>query len=486
MIKSTTNQGMAKHLHHNLPAVLVIFGATGDLMHRKLIPALYNLYIADQLPDSFKVIGFARRDWSDEHFREQMLLESLQKYVSQEHLHSQVVNDFLSMLTYHQGFFDNLDAYLTLAQELGLKDNTWTSQSHRLFYLATPPKHYQEIIDHLHQSNLGKACPIEQGTNKILIEKPFGNNLHTAQKLDEFLGHRFQESQIFRIDHYLAKETLQNILSFRFSNTIFEPTWNNQYIKQIHIRMLEKIDIQGRGAFYDEIGALRDVGQNHILQMLALTTMDNPGEFTAEAIRTKRHAVLQTLQNIPLNQIHTKTVRGQYDGYRNQSGVHPKSQTETYFKISATMDHPRWQGVPLILESGKNLHRTVADVTVSFKPSSDIKALHQKPEFQNHLTFRIQPDEGISIGFLAKKPGLNLNLENKTLEFDFKSAFNTILPDAYEKILLDAINGDQTLFTHTSELLDSWDFITGITEGWEANKTPLLSYQPGTWGPSAV
>lgn len=477
---------MARHLRHDLPAILVIFGATGDLMHRKLIPALYNLYLDDQLPRSFKVIGFARREWTDEYFQEQMRTESLEKYVPQSRLHAQVVKDFLAMLTYHQGYFDDLSAYQSLAYKLGHQNRQWQTPSHRLYYLATPPKHYHEIIDHLHESELGKICPPDQGINKILIEKPFGNNLHTAQKLDEFLGQRFLESQIFRIDHYLAKETIQNILLFRFSNAIFEPTWNNQFISQIHIRMFEKIDIQGRGAFYDEVGALRDVGQNHLLQMLALTTMDNPGEFTADAIRQKRHEVMRTLSNIPSNQIAAQTIRAQYQGYQSQSGVNPDSQTETYFKITTSMDHPRWSDVPLIIESGKNLHRTVTDISVTFKPSLlNLTSAPEHHEFHNQLIFRIQPDEGISVGFLTKKPGLNLGLEKKTLEFDYKSAFNTQLPDAYEKILLDAINGDQTLFTHTSELLDSWDFITGITEAWEANLSPLLTYEPGSWGPTS-
>jgi len=365
---------------------------------------------------------------------------------------------------------------------LGLENGKWTTCMDRLFYLATPPRHYPTIIEHIDSSGLNNPCSDENGAVKILIEKPFGRDVATAEVLDKTLGERFSEDQIFRIDHYLAKETIQNILSFRFSNILFEPVWNKEYIEKVEIKMYESIVMEGRGALYDNLGALRDVGQNHLLQMLALTAMNNPGEFTAENIRYERHAVLEKLLNIDADKMSKQTVRGQYVGYADEDGVADDSETETFFRIIAYLDDPQWEGVPFVLEHGKGLDERNTEIVVTFRaPIICLCPPEPGREYKNVLTLRIQPRHGIDVCFWVRRPGLEMVLDEKRLEFDYTTAYAGLeATDAYEKILLDAIRGDQTLFATTQELLDSWDFIGVIREAWDRGAVELVEYEKGS------
>lgn len=455
-----------------LPTVLVIFGATGDLSRRKLIPALFDLYSKGFLPASFKIVGFSRRAFSHDEFREFALLaisEAKKRYNKKQ------AAAFLKHLRYQPGFFDNALHYQNLTETLIALDNDFGLCSNKLFYLATPPVLYETIFQNLAHSGLTIPCGGAKGWTRVLVEKPFGKDTQTALELDRLLGLLFKEEQIFRIDHYLAKETVQNILAFRFSNALFEPVWNSRHIEKVEIRLLEKQGIGGRGEYYDATGALRDVGQNHILQMLALIAMENPHSLSPSALQQKRAEALQSLRPIANAQDVARYVkRGQYKGYVKEKGVAPRSKTETYFHITAYVDNERWKGTPFFLESGKGMAESKAEIVVYFKrPDFCLCPPEKESPHPNILTFRIQPDENISLRLWSKKPGFEFELKPRQFLFSYRESVNERkLPDAYERILFDCIRGDQTLFAGTSEVLTAWKFISPITENWGA--TPLL------------
>lgn len=446
-------------------------GITGDLAGRKLLPSLLSLYVKKQLPPQFSVVGFSRRAFSREEFR---AFIRTHMHIKPGIYREEDIKHFIDHVYYEQGNFDSSQSYAQLAQRLKNIDDTFDQCSNKLFHLSTPPSLYESIFINLHNSGLTLPCGGDEGWTRILVEKPFGNDIETAKKLDKKLGELFDEDQIFRIDHYLAKEALQNILTFRFANSLFEPLWNKNHIDKVHIKLVEKIGVGSRGAFYDAIGALKDVGQNHILQMLALIAMEPPTSMNADNIRKERARVLSRLQPIPSRAISSRVVRGQYEGYRHEAGVREHTQTETYFRIESYIDNPRWRNVPFFIESGKEMSETKTEINIYFKNTNkDIDAQ------QNVLTFRIQPDELIKIGFWVKKPGFNTEVEAKTLKFkysDFPS--HSVLPDAYERVLYDAIIGDQTLFTSTDEVLHAWKYITSIISAWTA--VPLATYQKGS------
>lgn len=443
------------------PTIFVIFGITGDLAQRKLLPSLLSLYVKKLLPEKFAIIGVSRRMLSREEFR-QFIRDEINIKFGQ--YREEDVKHFLDHMSYVQGSFDTDDMYTRLAERLqSIDKQQFKTCSNKLFHLSVPPTLYENILDRLSTSGLTLPCGGDEGWTRVLIEKPFGNDSETAKKLDKKLGELFKEDQIFRIDHYLAKEALQNILVFRFANSLFEPLWNNKYIDKVHIKLFEKIDVEGRGAFYDGVGALRDVGQNHVLQMLALIAMEEPDTLDAEHIRKERAKILKNLQCEDI-------VRGQYSGYREEKGVADGSMTETYFRIEAHIDTARWKKTPFFLESGKALDEAKTEIDIYFK---------NKTEEQNILTFRIQPDEGIKIRFWVKKPGLGMQIEAKPLKFkysDFPSKES--IPDAYEKVIYDAFVGDQTLFTSTDEVLAAWKFITPILKNW--GDLPLERYPKGS------
>lgn len=462
-----------------MPTLLIILGATGDLMKKKIVPALFNLYSNNHLPKMFHVIGLSRRDLSDTSFRDS-LRDILEAHGKKDY------DAFIRLWTYHKGIFEDLADYHLLARKLGYYDREWKTCSSKLFYVAAPPKYYKPILDNLHQSGLTIPCSPQEGFTRLLIEKPLGEDQATAARLEGMLSKLFKEEQIYRIDHYLAKEMLQNILNFRFSNSLFSGTWSNKHIEKVRIRLWETLGVEKRGFFYDGIGALRDVGQNHLLQMLALTAMDHPGSFATEAIRSQRVKLLKTLRAPTLEEIRKSTYRAQYDNYHAIAGVKDGSRTETYFKVIAYLNHPRWQGVPFILESGKRLKEVRKEIIITFKhpdpcfcpPGSDHK-------LKNRISFQLEPNEGISVDLLSKKLGLYSGINGRNFQFLIREkGKKPQYVEEYEKLLLDSIIGDQTLFIRSDEVGPMWSFIDPIISAWKNNAVPLKTYGQDTDKPA--
>lgn len=442
-------------------------------MAKKIAPALFNLYLNGKFPKLFKIIAFSRRDLTLEEFQQHIkniLTTQLNKKVNSDDIES-----FLQFFMYKKGDFEKVDAYNELAASLGRIDDEWKACSNKLFYLAVPPTNYRSIFEHLKTSGLTIPCSPEEGWTRIIVEKPFGRNAKSAQELDMLLGNLFREEQIYRIDHYLGKDMLQNILSFRFNNDLFEDSWNNMQIEKIEIKFLENFGIEGRSFFYDGVGALRDVGQNHMLQMLAFVTMEKPESFTAEDVRSRRAEILEKLLPPNEDQIEKHTFRGQYKGYKSTKGVSPNSTTETYFKVAAFLSGARWKGVPMILEAGKALQQK-KEIIVTFK--------HKQPclcppgvHYKNRILFTLEPKEGITVEFWSKKPGLEFTMEKQKLSFLFRDQRKRVqYVEEYEKLLLDCVSGNQILFVSTQEVQAMWNFIDPIISSWEKNNVPLVEY----------
>ncbi len=455
------------------PTTFVIFGVTGDLAQKKLIPALFHLWKEKHLPPLFRIVGFSRRDWSKKQF--DAFVKPLIKK-SYPRVSKKMCEDFLSHCSFSGGTFDTPESYDQLHTHLEQSDIELKVCTNKLFYLAVPPKYYETIFKKLSSSGLMEPCSGPIGWTRIVVEKPFGKDLRTAQALDKLLGKLYKEEQIFRIDHYLAKETLQNILAFRFSNVLFEPIWNNQYVEKIDVRIHEKMGIEGRGDFYDDIGALRDVGQNHLLQMLALVTMEDPMKLDAEAIRTERARVLQALEIIKSKQLPERVQRGQFKNYTKIADVPARSKTETSFNIEARINTKRWKGVPIHLSGGKAFPKDDTSITIYFKEKPTcVCEIDDDQELKNVLTFHVKPREGIEIQFWANKPGFGMQVETRELSFDYpKHAIQDHMHDAYERVLYDVVRGDQTLFASTQEIQAAWRFITPILENW--HNLPLTKY----------
>ncbi len=474
------------------PLTIVIFGATGDLFQKKLAGALFDLYQKQLLPEKTEIVGFSRKPFSHDQFRA-FIQNALAARANGKIIEPE---EFTSRALYHQGDLHTDKSYASLGRFLEARDLEHGVCSDKLFYLAVPPNLYETVFTRLAKSGLAIPCapgvPDERTAwTRVLVEKPFGNNQKEAARLDRLLGKLFEEDQIFRIDHYLAKEALQNVISFRFSNGLFEPLWNRKHIERVELRFLEKNDASVRGSFYDGVGALRDVGQNHLLQMLALVAMENPGSMEAGAIRNTRRKILEKVSG-GHSAVDKWILKGQYEGYQRETGVRSDSGTETYFRIEAKVNTNRWRGVPFILESGKALDRGLVEIQVFFKPTDCLcPAGHELPParaghaggHQNVLTFNVS-EESISILFWAKKPGFEFQLEPKKLSFSFsEGALERQVPNAYERVLVDVIRGDQTLFTSTEEVKAEWKFITPILEKW--GKLPLHTYEKGSKGPEA-
>ncbi len=456
------------------PTQIVILGGSGDLAKRKLIPALIDLYTHNKLPETFSIIGLARTPRTNTQYR-QFISDALSKH---NHNHSQkTIQDFCKHFTYIAGSFEDKESYISLKEHLEQFDKEYNVCTNKLFYLAVPPAYYKTIFTYIHDTSLATACD-ETSWARILVEKPFGSDLTTAQELDELLGTLFLEEQIFRIDHYLAKESVQNILSFRFANTLLKSPWNNTHIESVHIIMRESIDIQGRGTFYDNVGALRDVGQNHLLQLLALIAMDEPTSFTAKEIREKRAEVLQHLLPITKETVKHTVQRAQYEGYKNESGVSKETNTETFFHFIAHLNLPQWKGVPFHIEAGKALSERKVQIDIQFKDvASGPFETHSCHTKGNRVTLTLSPEQSMAITINSKKPGHGYQLESQTLAFTCRKDKDNEI-DAYEKVLLDCILGDQTLFTTTQEVLASWSFITSILQNWD--NVPLHIYKKGS------
>jgi glucose-6-phosphate 1-dehydrogenase len=453
-----------------LPSILIVFGITGDLVKKKILKSLYHLFLKKQIPSKFKVYGFSRRSMDTISMRS-YLLEIMQ---SSDFPKQEMYDRFLALFEYVRGDFTEKAAYENLAQMLGQIDGKWQICSNKLFYLAVPPQAYETIIKNLHESGLTKPCSPKEGLTRVILEKPFGTDLKTAQKLDQLLGSLFKEEQIYRVDHYLGKETVRNIMAFRFGNIFFNPIWSNKFIEKIEVRLLQQSGIEERGEFYDKIGALRDVGQNHMLQLLALFIMDEPATFSADDIKQARAKALLSLKRFTGQEMATKTQRGQYRNYAKVEGVAADSETETYFQIETESDSENFRNIPLILESGKCRSESVTEVVVTFK-SSQSPFSDKSGKFQNTLIYQILPQEKISICFLSKKPGFIYELRAHELGFKYRQAYSDDqFIDDYEALLHDIFKGDQTLFVSTKEIMSEWSFIEPIIYFWKNKKKPDL------------
>lgn len=447
-------------------------------MAKKIIPALFHLYSKKRLPDKLKIVGFSRRAIPQLEFQEYA------KNLAEKNSHIQPdekkLGKFAKMFSYQQGNFDKKEDYLALENYLEQIEKGWKLKANKLFYLAVPPTLYEGIFAQLANSQI--ASQHNGFWTRIVVEKPFGRDLATAEKLDELLGRLFREDQIYRIDHYLGKELLQNILAFRFSNNLLEHSWNNGHIESIEIKLNEITGVEDRGDTYDAVGALRDVGQNHLLQMLALVTMDNPGKFSSDNIRSNRAKALQSLKPLNSKEIQQNTFRSQYQGYKETEGVKKDSQTETYFRLRGELASKRWKRVLFTLESGKRLDKLQKEIIITFRHPSPCLCPANKPHLKNKIIFTLEPKEEIKIIFWAKKPGLTTEVEERAFDFSYRkeTGKDDDYTAEYEKLLLDCLLGDQTLFVSTEEVRAMWKFIDSVVKAWDSNLVPLAKYFPKT------
>jgi glucose-6-phosphate 1-dehydrogenase len=467
-------------MNNNLPISIVIFGASGDLTQRKLMPSLFNLYRKGRMPKQFRIVGYGNTAFAEEKFRTH-LEEGMKEFASFEYKDEEWSN-FVSNITYLQGRYTDLADF----KKLGSFLKSWEiSSGNRIYYMATPPGVFPNIVDLL---GLTDQLAEYNGWRRVVIEKPFGTDLESARSLNEQIHKALNERQIYRIDHYLGKETVQNILVSRFANTIFEPLWNRNYIDHVEITVAEQVGVEHRARFYDHVGVLRDMFQNHLLQLVALVAMEPPVSFDATALRNEKVKVLSAIQPMKVDDVPRRTVRAQYKGYREEEGVDPQSMTPTYAAVRLQIDNWRWQGVPFYLRSGKSLKEKLSQVTIQFKEPPQLLF----PNTDHHLTPNIlvlylQPDEGIHLRFEAKVPDTTSKMRSVDMEFHYADSFGkTALPDAYERLLLDTITGDASLFTRADEVETAWGLIDPIIQGWEdpSGNQPLASYEPGSWGPS--
>jgi glucose-6-phosphate 1-dehydrogenase len=475
------------------PAVMVIFGATGDLSGRKLLPALYNLAKQRSLPAGFAVVGAAMSPMTDDAFRK-VASDRIHQFSRTQPIDDRVLNALLSSLSYVTVDFNKLEDFKALGQRLQELDNSNHIPGNRIFYCATPPPTYRTIAVQIQAAGLNTGG----GFHRIVVEKPFGFDLESARELTQTLQKVFTEEAVYRIDHYLGKETVQNILAFRFANSIFEPVWNANLIDSVQITAAEEIGIENRGTYYDKAGALRDIIQNHGLQLVTFTAMEPPLAFEANAVRDEKVKVLRAIRPLIGEDIEQSTARGQYvkgwvlgeqvTGYREENKVAPESQTETYAALRLFIDNWRWAGVPFYIRAGKRLPKRVTEIRIQFKrpPHLTFGREAMKEVDPNSITLRIQPEEGISLKFGAKVPSAGLRIRSVTMDFEYMTSFLVEAPEAYERLLLDCMIGDPTLFTRADEVEAAWSLIDPIEEAWRNGRPPLETYPAGTWGPPSA
>ena len=474
------------------PTVLVIFGAAGDLSQRKLVPALYNLRLDNWLPEQFAMIGISHHDKTDDDLRN-ILKQGVDSFSRRNSLQQNGQWETLAnTISYYKADFTDSDSYNDLAIRLNELDREWGVSANRIFYFSVSP----QFIEPIAQNIKGAGLADNPLTSRVVVEKPFGRDYETAKLLNRKLVECFEEKQIYRIDHYLGKETVQNILAFRFANTIFEPLWNRNYIDNVQITVSETVGVGHRGNYYDKSGSLRDMIQNHLLQLLCMIAMEPPVTYNPDEIRNRKIDVLNSVRPYSsLDKVRTNTVRGQYsngwikgeqiEGYRSTKGVDPHSNTDTFAALKIFLDNWRWKDVPFYLRTGKSLKEKNSSIIIQFKPvSHQLFPCDVSTALPNVLTINIQPKMGIKIDMQAKRPGLKMLLDTVEMSFDYKNAFDSPSPEAYETLLLDVMQGDSTLFMRADQVEAAWKIIMPVLEDWENNEaSDFPNYEAGSWGP---
>ena len=472
------------------PCAVVIFGANGDLAKRRLLPALYRLFAERRLPAGFAVLGTSRTEISDDQFRDKMR-EAVARFHEGDPLDAALWAEFAQGLFYTAGNVDDAALYDKLAARLGEIEGARRTGGNALFYLSTQPSQYEIAARGIGAAGLNAGS----GWRRLVVEKPFGRDLASARSLSAALQHVFPEPAIYRIDHYLGKETVQNILAFRFGNGIFEPLWNRRYVNHVQITAAESIGVEGRGAYYQEAGALRDMIQNHLVQVMATVAMEPSASFRADSVRDERSKLLRSIRVMKPAEALENSVPGQYGpasiggenvpGFREEPGVDPAARTDTYAAVTFFVDNWRWAGVPFYLRTGKRLPKRVTEIAIQFQ-SPPLAVFDGEPTLPNLLILRIQPEEGISLKFVSKRPGQGMTLRPVSMDFNYGSSFGERLPSAYETLLLDAMGGDATLYTRQDMVEASWAVADPILEAWDGAPVPFPNYGAGTWGPDAA
>ncbi|WP_426182695.1 glucose-6-phosphate dehydrogenase [Microbacterium sp. TWP3-1-2b2] len=476
------------------PSALVIFGVTGDLSRKKLMPAVYDLANRGLLPPGFALVGFARRDWEDQDFAE-VVYDAVKQHARTE-FREETWQQLLQGIRFVSGEFDNPESFAKLRQTVEKLDVERGTMGNHAYYLSIPPKSFPVVTKQLKDSGLVGDDDGDERWRRVVIEKPFGHDLESARDLNEALEVAFPADAIFRIDHYLGKETVQNILALRFANELYEPIWNRNYVDHVQITMAEDIGVGGRAGYYDGVGAARDVIQNHLLQLLALTAMEEPISLSAEHLRAEKEKVLAAV-TLP-DDLSMATARGQYSGgwqggeqvtgFLDEDGMSPESSTETYAAIKLDINTRRWADVPFYLRTGKRLGRRVTEIAVVFKraPQHLFGRTNTAELGQNALVIRVQPDEGVTIRFGSKVPGAGSNVRDVTMDFGYGHAFTEASPEAYERLILDVLLGDPPLFPRHEEVELSWKILDPVEKYWASQDTPVEQYSPGSWGPESA
>jgi glucose-6-phosphate 1-dehydrogenase len=475
------------------PCTVIIFGASGDLTKRKLVPALYRLTQERLLPAEFAILGFARSANSDEEFRAKMK-EAVATYSEARRVDDTVWESFAQGIFYLSGNINDAESYRKMRERLDEIDRLRGTAGNRVFYLSTAPGFYSESVSQLGAAGLAK--PEGKGWTRIIIEKPFGNSLASARQLNIDVAKVFDEDQVYRIDHYLGKETVQNLLVFRFANGIFEPVWNRQYIDHVQITNAEAIGVEDRGGYYETAGVLRDMIQNHVFQVLSLVAMEPPNSLSANAVRDEKIKAMQAVRAIPADQVDDFAVRGQYGpgsvagkqakGYREEKDVNPESNTDTYAAVKLYFDNWRWAGVPFYLRSAKRMPKRVTEIAIQFKEAPHLLFRESGQLEPNQLIVRVQPDEGITLRIGAKVPGQVTRIRWVNMDFRYGASFGVASPEAYERLLLDCILGDSTLYARRDMTERGWEIVMPILEEWQSRKADFPNYEAGTWGPRAA